>query len=113
MKTPLAFIANNAFQLEQFDFHEAAERVRDGEFALFLAPDREAFDLIRLAAALGLKALKPGRDFEMLYGKDILVETRRGRRLVARDGERSKMSGPFHFLRKDDALEVLAPAREG
>ncbi|SFI62948.1 diacylglycerol/lipid kinase family protein [Albimonas pacifica] len=113
VRTPLAFVANNAFQLEQFDFFEAAERVRGGEFALFLAPDGEPFDLIRFAAALGLKTLKPGRDFEMLYGKDILVETRRTRRLVARDGEREKMTGPFHFLRKDGALEVLAPAEGG
>ncbi|MDF2232324.1 diacylglycerol kinase family protein [Albimonas sp. CAU 1670] len=110
VRTPLAFVANNAFQLEEFDFHEAAERVRGGEFALFLAPDREAFDLIRFAAALGLKALKPGRDFEMLYGKDIEVATRRSRRLVARDGEREKMQAPFRFLRLDDKLEVIAPA---
>ncbi|MGR3783902.1 MAG: diacylglycerol/lipid kinase family protein [Albimonas sp.] len=113
LHTPLAFVANNAFQLEQFDFHESAERVRGGEFALFLAPDREPFDLIRFAAALGLKQLKPGRDFEMLYGKEIVVETRRPRRLVARDGEREKMTGPFRFLRKDGALEVLAPAEGG
>ena len=31
----------------------------------------------------------------------------------ARDGEREKMTGPFRFLRKDGALEVLAPAEGG
>lgn len=111
VRTPLAFVANNDFQLEQFGFFDAAERVRGGDFALFLAPDRRAFDLIRFAAALGLRALKPGRDFELLYGREILVETRRGRRLVARDGEREKMSAPFRFIRRDGALEVLAPAQ--
>lgn len=109
VRTPMAFVANNGFQLEQFGFHEAAERVRDGEFALFLAPDVRPMELIRFALDLALGQLVPGRDFELVHGRDILVETRSARRLVARDGERSKLDGPFRFRRIDAALRVVAP----
>lgn len=109
VRTPLAFVANNGFQLEQFGFHDAAQRVRDGEFALFLAPDTSPAGLIRFAVDLAVGRLQPGRDFELVHGRDILMETRRPRRLVARDGERSKLDGPFRFRRLDDVLRVAAP----
>ncbi len=109
VRTPLAFIANNPFQLEEFGFDEAAERVRGGDLALFLAPDRQRFQLILFALDLALGRLVPHRDFELLYGRDILVETRRPERLVARDGERERMRGPFHFKVVEGALSVRVP----
>lgn len=112
VRTPMAFVANNPFQLEQFGFDEAAERVRGGEFALFLAPDREPAHLIRFAIDLGLGLLRPGRDVELIHGRDILVETQKPRRLVARDGEKERMDGPFRFVLRRDALSVIAPAVE-
>ena len=41
------------------------------------------------------------------------METRSARRLVARDGERSKLDGPFRFRRIDAALRVVAPEAAG
>ncbi len=109
VRTPLAFIANNPFQLEEFGFDEAAERVRQGELALFLAPDRTRFQLIMFALDLALGRLKPHRDFELLFGRDILVETRRPGSLVARDGERERMPAPFRFKVIEGALSVRVP----
>jgi diacylglycerol kinase family enzyme len=53
--------------------------------------------------------MQPGRDFELICGTDILVETRQRRRLVARDGERARMTGPFRFRFRPGALRVLVP----
>lgn len=111
-RTPLAFVAANAYQLEEFEL-EGADCVRDGQFALYLAPDATRVELLGFALRLGLRRMEPGRDFELLRGSEILVETLSPERLVARDGEREKMRGPFRFTRQPGALEMLVPAKAG
>jgi diacylglycerol kinase family enzyme len=112
VSTPLAFVANNPSQLERFDL-DGADCIRSGRFALFIAPDCGRIELIRYALRLALRAMKPERDFELLCGRDIVVESpHRARRLVARDGERDRMTAPLHFRLRPDALTVLAPRTE-
>lgn len=108
LRTPLAFIASNAYQLDQFGL-AGADCVRDGQFALFVAPDCGRAELLRFALRLAMRRMEPGRDFELFCGREILIESRRPQRLVARDGERSRMAAPFRFEVKRDALEVLVP----
>ena len=62
-----------------------------------------------LDKGLAMRWMEPGRDFELFCGREILIESRRPHRLVARDGERSRMAAPFRFEVKRDALEVLVP----
>lgn len=109
-RTPLVFVASNAYQLEQFGL-AGADCVRAGEFALFLAPDGRPRDLMTFALKLGLRSLKPERDFELICGREIVVETDKPRRLVALDGERSRMDAPFRFEMRRSGLTVLVPAR--
>lgn len=109
LRTPLAFVASNAYQLEQFGL-AGADCVRDGKFALFVAPDCGRFDLMRFAMRLAMRRMEPGRDFELFCGREILIESQRPRRLVARDGERERMASPFRFEVMRGALEVLVPA---
>jgi diacylglycerol kinase family enzyme len=108
MRSPLVFVANNAYQLERFGL-DGAECVRDGKFALFIAPDCKRMELVAFALRLAWRSAKPGRDFELICGRDILVETRQKRRLVAHDGERDRMTGPFHFRIRDEKLRVAVP----
>lgn len=108
-RTPMVFVANNPYQLELFEL-DGVDCVRSGQFALFVAPDCGRFDLIRYALRLAFHSMVPDRDFELLCGSDILVEDRRRRRLVARDGEREYLEGPFRFHLRKDALQVLVPA---
>ncbi|TPE50432.1 diacylglycerol/lipid kinase family protein [Amaricoccus solimangrovi] len=110
-RTPLAFVASNAYQLEQFSL-AGADCVRDGQFALFLAPDGTPRELIGFALGLGLGRLKPDRDFELVCGREIVIETARRTRLVARDGERSRMDAPFRFEMRRAGLTVLVPRAE-
>lgn len=107
-KTPLLFVANNAFQLAQFDLDGRA-CLEDRRFALFVAPDSDRWKLIRLALKLMLGRLRAARDFELICGREILVETRARRRLIACDGEREAMRGPFRFSRRLNAVRVLVP----
>ncbi len=107
-RTPLAFIVNNAFQLEQLGL-EGAERIREGDFALFVAPDDGRIGMVRHALGLATGNLKPGRDYIFRNGREIEIASRRPARLVARDGERERLASPYRFSILDDALSVMAP----
>ncbi len=109
LKSPLAFVALSAYQLEEFGL-DGAECIRDGQFALYLAPDRTRLEMLAYATRLALGIAEAGRDFEFMCGREILVETARHRRSVAWDGERVKMPGPFRFRLRHDALDLHVPA---
>jgi diacylglycerol kinase family enzyme len=108
-KTPLVLVANSAYQLEVLGL-PGAECIRSGSFALMVAPDCSRLELVLFALRLALGGVRPARDFELFCGSDILVEDRLKRRLVARDGERELMNGPFRFRIRREALEVIVPA---
>ena len=110
-RTPLVFAVANAFQLDELDL-PGRECVEAGGLALFVAPDDGRAGLMRHAAALALGIAGPGRDYELICGAPIRITTRRGSGHVARDGERSRMPGPFELAVSPGALSVLAP-REG
>ena len=107
-RTPLAFVARSAYQLDLFDL-EGADCIRNHRFALFLAPDVNRWQLLFYALRLAWGRMEAGRDFELICGDDIVIETRRRRRLLARDGERERLSSPFRFRIRKDALCVIAP----
>lgn len=107
-KSPLAFIANSAYQIEEFDL-PGAEDVRNGRFALYLAPDVGRYGLILRALRLAGRTARLERDLEMMAGQEVTITTRQSRRLVARDGEKETLSSPFRFRIHTDTLSVIAP----
>lgn len=107
-RSALAFVAMSAYQLELYEL-DGAEAVRDGQFALYVAPDAGRIGLITQAIRLAWHRMKPGRDVELITGRDIVIRTNRSRRLLARDGEKELLSDPFHFVARPGALRVLAP----
>jgi diacylglycerol kinase family enzyme len=108
MRTPLAFVASNVYQLEGFGL-PGADCVRDGKLALFVAPDQSGLGLLAFALRLAFRDMQEGRDFTLLCGREIVIETKRNRELVARDGEKSLMSGPFRFRLHQNGLRVVVP----
>lgn len=104
--TPLAFIARSAYQLETFGM-DGAEAVRDGHFALFTAKGNSRRALIAASLRLALGKVARGEDFDMVIADEMLIETRRRRKLVAFDGEKERMSAPFHLVMQPDALKVI------
>lgn len=107
-KTPLAFVARSAFQLEHFGLDGSA-CVRGGEFALYLAPDCTRWQMLLRALRLAGKGMDAGRDFDLFCGTEIEIETTRSLQTVAMDGERVQMRGPFRFRMHMDALHVITP----
>lgn len=109
LKSPMVFVATSAFQLEHFGL-DGADAVRSGKFAVLLAPDCGRFGLVKRAFMVALRGVKRDRDFTLLTGEDVVIETKRKSNLVARDGERQRMDGPYHFRFRKDALTVIVPA---
>lgn len=107
--TPLAFAARSAFQLESLGL-DGAEAVRDGQFALFLAKGRKRRDLFAAAFRLAIGKVARGQDFELLVADEILIETRQANRLLAFDGEKARINGPFRLRVHREALSVIVPA---
>ncbi len=107
-RTPMVFVAKSAYQLEQYGLAGSACIVRR-QLALFVAPDCNRWELIRLAFGLALGQLRPERDFTLHCGSEILVETGRRQRHVICDGEIERLRAPFRFRLRKDALSLLVP----
>lgn len=109
LKTPMIFVANNTYQLELFNL-EGSELLREGKLVAMVAPDVGRWGLIAFSIRLALGGARAGSDFRLLAGREITVETRRKRAIVARDGERERMQAPFRFVLRPAALELIVPA---
>jgi diacylglycerol kinase family enzyme len=108
-RSPLVFVARSAFQVERFGL-TGADCIRDGRFAVFVAPDGSRAELLTLAARLAAGRIEPGRDFDWYCAEALTIETRGRRRTIACDGERFDMAAPFHFTLRNDALRLVRPA---
>jgi diacylglycerol kinase family enzyme len=108
LRSPMAFIAIRPYQLEEYGLH-GADAVRNGHLALYLAPDGSRLSLLWRALRILLRRVQPGEDYRLLTGKEIVIETERKSELVARDGERARMSGPFRVRLVENALGVIVP----
>jgi YegS/Rv2252/BmrU family lipid kinase len=112
VRTPLVFIVNNAFQLQQMSL-KGTETIEAGELAMFIAPDTNRLGMIRLAVEVALGHAASAENFEMLGGKDIVIEStdrvKRNTHTIAKDGERERMQGPFRVRVVQNALRVLVP----
>ncbi|MBY6003887.1 NAD(+)/NADH kinase [Salipiger bermudensis] len=108
LRTPLAFVANSAYQLERFNL-DGADAIRDGRFALFTAKGERSIDLVRTALKLAGGAAQKGSDFDLATARDITIHTGRKRTLVARDGEKALMETPIRIRLRDKPLRVMVP----
>lgn len=107
-RTPMVFVSMSAFQLERLGI-EGAGAVREGKFAVLVAPDCGRYRLIWKAFVIAMRGARSGRDFTLLTGRSVTVETRRSRQVVARDGERERMDGPFTLGIDKAAVRLCVP----
>lgn len=108
LRSPMIFVAQSAYQLDQYGM-EGADLIRDGKFAVYIAPELRRWQLLGFALRVALRTARPYRDFTLEAGSEITIETRKSRRTIARDGEREKMVAPFRFKVLPAALTVLVP----
>ena len=109
ISTALAFAARSGFQLESLGL-EGVQAVRDGQVAFFIATGRRPRDLMAAALRLAIGTVAQGQDFELLIADEFLIEMRQKGRLLAFDGEKERMNGPFRLRVQRGALSVIVPA---
>ncbi|GGG79852.1 diacylglycerol kinase [Salipiger pallidus] len=108
LRTAMVFVGSSAYQLDLFKL-DGADAVRNGGFAIFTSKGQSSMDLVRTALKLAGGAARKGEDYEFWTGRDIRIEMKRKRALVARDGEKSLMQPPIHIRMRDLPLRVLVP----
>ena len=109
--SPNLFVAVSAYQLDEFGI-EGAEAIRDGKFALLIAPDCGRFMLVWKALRVAVSGPQEGRDFTLVTGRRVKVGTRRRKSRIAIDGERLEMTAPFDFSILENSLSVRLPEVE-
>lgn len=107
--TPLAFVARSAFQLENLGM-DGVEAVRAGHFALFAAKGESRLALLATSLRLAFGFLARHEDFDLVISDSLSIEVGAGPRLIALDGEKVRMEGPFELEVLHDALQVIVPA---
>lgn len=107
--TAVAFAARSAYQLESLGL-SGADAIRDGHFALFLAKRKTRLGLMAASLRLAFGHAQRGDDFDLIIADELLIETGRPRKLLAFDGEKAKMRGPFQLKVMRGALRVMVPS---
>lgn len=111
IKTSLLFAVSNAFQLEQMGL-EGAECIEAGQLAVLIAPNAGRMGLLKNGLALMLGRAQRDQDFDLLCAQSLHITCKRKSLLVARDGERTRIKGPFDLELRQGALTVLTPHGE-
>lgn len=109
VKSPLVFVARSAYQLERFGL-QGARAISDDQFAVFLVHGGSRWGLMKLALRLALRRLQQDRDVDVLYCRDLVIETRKRTPRVAFDGEKMRMRAPLRFRIEPQALNIICPA---
>lgn len=109
-RSPMVFIAQNAFQLQEYGMQEGVDLIRQGRLAVYIAPELRRWQLLGFAIRMAMRMARPYRDFVLEGATEVQIETRRRRRTIARDGERQKMAAPFTFRLLPDTLTVIVPS---
>ena len=111
-RTPLLFVANNAYQVKAFGLR-GAPCLQKGAFALYITHPLGPTRMFLLAIRTLLGRLRTSEDLDVLCTREVSIETRRRRLRVATDGELTVMESPLHYRVRPGALAVIAPARTG
>jgi diacylglycerol kinase family enzyme len=107
-QTPFVFIGNNAYQLDLFNIG-ARVCLDAGALSLYVAHRTGRLGLLILALRALLGRLQSTKDFDTLCVKEVNIETRSPRLLVATDGEVSVMETPLYYRIRPGALRVIVP----
>ncbi len=108
-RTPFAFIGNNEYVVEGFDVGER-KSMQAGQLSLYTARRAGRLGVLRLALQALFGRLRVGHDFDTVIARDIVIDTRRRRLLVATDGEVNMLDMPLHYRSRPGALRVLVPS---
>jgi diacylglycerol kinase family enzyme len=108
VKTPFVFVGNNEYEMDFFNIGRRA-RLDDGNLSVYFLhrSGRRGLFLLFLRTLFG--RLRQTADFEAINTREITIETRKKRILVAFDGEVEMLDTPLHYKIHAQALRVIAP----
>jgi diacylglycerol kinase family enzyme len=107
--TPFIFVGNNRYQIHGFNIG-ARTQLDSGWLWLYTTREIRRQGLLRFGLRALSRSLRDDKDFDMLRTKEIVIDTRRHRRLrVATDGEVTIMRTPLHYRIRPGALRVMVP----
>ena len=108
-RTPFVFIGNNEYQMEGFALGER-KSLAEGHLSLYVAQRPGRWRLVQLAMRALVGRLKQARDFDIILGSEIVIDSRHRRLLVATDGEITSMSPPLNYRIRQASLVVVGAA---
>lgn len=108
-RTALVFVARSAYQLDRFGL-KGAEAISADHFAVLVARAETRRALWALAFRLMMGRSQAGRDYDFFSASDLTIEVhRRSTPLLAFDGEKRRMPGPFRFTMSEVPLRIILP----
>jgi diacylglycerol kinase family enzyme len=111
VKTPFVFVGNNEYEMDFLNIGRRA-RLDDGKLSVYFLyrSGRKGLFLLALRTLFG--RLRQTKDFEEISAKEITIETRKTRVLVAFDGEVKTLETPLCYKIHPKVLRVIAPKEE-
>lgn len=107
-RSALVFVARSAYQLQRFGI-EGSEAIDADRFAVLIARASTRLELFAMTFRLAIGKPLRGRDYDLLTPRELTIETRRKRTLLAYDGEKTRARGPFRFHMSDRPLKIILP----
>lgn len=108
VKTPFVFVGNNEYEMDFFNIGRR-EKMDDGKLSVYFLHRSGRKGLFLLALRLVFGRLRQTKDFEAINAREITIETRKKRLLVAFDGEIEKLAAPLRYKIHPKALRVIVP----
>lgn len=107
--TALLFVARSAYQLDSFGL-DGADAIRAGKMSVLIAKARRPLPLLGSALRLAFGYSAKDGDFDLIETDSLTIACGNKARLVAHDGEKTRMTPPFEIRMMPDALKILLPA---
>ncbi|TMH74868.1 MAG: sphingosine kinase [Betaproteobacteria bacterium] len=107
-RTPFVFVGNNVYQMEGF-YIGLRERLDCGVLSVYVTQRHRRARLMLLALRALFGRLHQARDFEARTTRELRIESRHKRLLVATDGEVAPLDMPLEYRIRPGALQVIAP----
>ena len=107
-RTPFVFVGNNVYQMEGF-YIGLRERLDCGVLSVYVTQRHSRLRLVLLALRALVGRLHQARDFEASTTRELRIESRHKRLLVATDGEVAALDLPLEYRIRPGALQVIAP----
>jgi diacylglycerol kinase family enzyme len=110
-KAPFVFIGNNEYEMDLYNIGRRAE-LNKGVLSIYLLSGGGRWGVVVMVVRTFLGLLRQTKDFEELRTRELTIEMRRKRVLVATDGEVSVMEAPLKYKIEPEALNVIVPRPE-